>query len=223
MTTTEKLELIQQRTKMADQAKILRELRAANRWVMRRVYNSAGGADLVSTVGEELTALVTTTRDYDLGAAVAGRFLGIRELWVKLPTETRFTRMYENENLAADNATVADPDIAYGHPITFAVLNFQKLRFVPALPTGAIIRVDYAKITVPPDPSTNPTADAGTDITELFDDAEVSKACAQLFTTLDDDRVGTYETRARDELNDALLVALKRTKKLTRTRPFRGR
>lgn len=227
MTSTEMLAFITQRTRQTDVVKILRELRSAHTWVALNLFN-AGGGDLCVTIGEELPALVAVTRDFDLGAVTSGTFLSIKTLWLKFPSDSRFVPMIENDSTdpefeVTDSATVADPDIAYGHPVRYDVLNFQKVRFARALPVGAIIRADYSKIALPPDPATNDTATSGTDLSELFHEAEVNKTCAQIFTSQEDDRVAQYEVRAREMLNAAIYAALKRKRGPTRTKPFRGR
>ncbi len=222
------LDLMKQRTKVQDSAKLLRELRSAYRWAVRRVYNAAGGPDLLTTIGEELPVLAAVTRDYDLGAAVTGgEFLGVKMLSLKLPIDSFFTEMQPSDANAtkfasADSAPVSNPNIAQGHPVMYTAINFSKVRFAPALPIGAIIRADYFRIGPVPDPTTNPTQEDGVDFPAIFHDAVVSKAVAQIFTTLDDTREGTSETRARDELNDAIYLATSRTKGPVQTRPVRS-
>lgn len=229
MTTQEMFDALKSRTKISDASKLGTELRSAYRWVVRRVYNAAGGPDLLMTIGEELPALVAVTRDYDLGANVtAGELLGIKKLWLKLPQDTRFTGMDPSDAddpgfANMDSGTNATPDVAGGHPVLYTVINFDKLRFAPALPTTSVLRADYFRIGPVPDPTTNDIQQNSLDLPAAFHDAMVSKATAQLFTMLDDTREGTWETRARDELNDAIFTATNRTQYPTTTQPYKAR
>lgn len=216
MTSQEMVDLVKDRSKQPDAAKILRELRSAFRWATNRVYLTEGGPDLLSTIGSELT-ISGTTRTYDIAAFVSGNLLGLKELWLKLPTGDQvFTPMVECDAThpafqANDEQVAADPLIASGHPVLYHIQNFSQVRFAPALPDGSILRVDYYKFGAPPDPTSNPTPSVvGTDLNALFHDAIVNKATAHCLENLDDDRTGAWETRARDVLNDALYAAQKR-------------
>lgn len=223
------LALLSQRTKIKNDPKVLNELRVAYRWAVNRIFKSADGPQLLVTVGEELPALLATTRDYDLESnLVGGTLLGLQTLWAMLPTEILFTRLIPREIsqqdfIAMDSSTAADPKIATGYPVFYAVTNYGQVRFAPSLPTGTVLRADYARIGPAPDPTTNPTQQDGTDLPSLFHDAIVNKATAHLFDTLDDDRAGGWETRAIDVLNDAIYAAGKatRTARPVETRPFR--
>jgi hypothetical protein len=229
MTTAEMFDLIQQRTKVSDKTKILRELTAAYRWVARRVFMSSSGPDLLATYGEELTALADTTREYDLGGNVAGgEFLGLKTLWLRLPSDASFTPMIPSDASEpcfrnADGAPSASPELAIGHPCYYAIVNFSMLRFAPALPAGSILRADYFRLGPAPDLAANPTPRNSYDLPGIFHDAMVTKACALLFHGLDDERENTEETRARDELTDALVVKDKRVQAPVTTAPFRSR
>jgi hypothetical protein len=214
MTTQEMVDLVRDRSKQPDTAKILRELRAAFRWAVARIYTTEGGPDLLSTIGTELT-ITGTTRDYNLAANVQGTFLGLKQLWLKLPGDTNFTPLNEADLTAPsfqdrDSKPTADPDIAFGHPVLYQVYNFGMLRFGPALPDTSVLRADFFKFGPAPDPTTNNSPTSGTDLTDLFHDGIVCKASAHCLENLDDDRVGGWETRARDYLNDALFAAQKR-------------
>jgi hypothetical protein len=229
MTTSEMIALLKQRTKIGDASKVLRELQEAYKWAVNRIFKSADGPQLLVTVGEELPALVATTRDYDLESnLVGGSLLGIQTLWAKLPSEVLFTRMIprdisQQDFIAMDSSTAADPKIATGYPVFYAVTNFGQVRFAPALPSGTVLRADYSRIGPAPDPTTNPTQEDGTDLPGLFHSGICNKATAHLFDTLDDDRAGGWETRAIDVLNDAIFAAGKgtRTARPVETRPFR--
>ncbi len=221
--------LLKQRTKINDATKILNELRVAYRWAVNRVFKSADGPQLLMTVGEELPALVATTRDYDLESnLVGGSLLGLQQLWAKLSTDTNFTRMIprdvaSQDFIAMDASPAATPQVATGYPIFYAVTNFGQVRFAPSLPAATVLRADYARLGPAPDPTTNPTQQDGTDLPSMFHDAICAKTTAHLFNTLDDSREGGWETRALDMINDAIFAAGKgtRTQRPVETRPFR--
>ncbi len=232
------LDLLFQRTKVADRNKQLRELRSAYRWVVRRVYNTSDGPDLLATIGEELPPLAQITRTFDLGAAVrSGEMIGIKKLWLKLPSDTSFVGMDPADSndpyfVDADAAPDANPQVAGGHPVLYMVLNFTQARFAPALPIGAIIRVDYFRIGpapgVPDESSESSSAelleDAVTaqDLPAIFHDAMVCKATEFLFSMLSDDREDNWKLKADDALNDAVYMG-HRVQAPTQTQPFRAR
>jgi hypothetical protein len=229
MTTVEMVTFVKAWTKHPDDTKILIALRSGYRWTVKRVYNSEGGPNLLSTIGREL-AIASTTRDYDLSAAIVtaggGELLGIKKLWLKLPSDQNFTPMNETDAetpvfQSYDAELAASPTIASGHPVMYQVVNYDKVRFAPALPAGSTLRVDYFRVAPPPDPTTNNTAETALDLPAIFHDAMVSKAIAHMFNMLDDTREGTWETRARDEVNDAIFTAGKRVQQPTRTTPWR--
>lgn len=236
MTPNQMVALITQRTKIASRTKIFAELDSAFRWVVRRVYNSADGPDLLTTVGDELPALVAVTKTLDIAAQVTGVLIGIKKLWVKLPADTVFVSMVpadinEPEYIEADAFTAENPEIAAGHPVLYDILNFSIARFAPSLPIGAVIRVDYFRMGpapgVPESGETSASEDnedweAGKDLPSIFHDAIVSKATAQLFSMLDDARETTWELRAKDELNDAIYMG-RRVQFPVSTQPFRAR
>jgi len=226
MTATEMVELVKDRSRQSDSAKVLRELRAAFRWALNRIYMTEGGPDLISTIGQELT-MSADTRDYNLAANVTN-FLGLKGLWLKLSSDSVFTPMVPGDLEAEpfqdrDAQPSDDPDIAFGHPVLYHIYNFGSVRFAPALPSGAVIRADFFKFGVPPDPSTNNTVTAGEDPNEIFHDAIVCKAAAHCLENLDDDRTGAWETRAMVYLNDALRAAQKRVQGPVAHRGWRRR
>lgn len=227
MTAQEMVKLVQDRSRQRDQAKILRELRAAYRWAANRVYLSEGGPDLLSTIGQELT-LAADTRDYNLAANITGNFLGLKQLWSKLPSDVSFTPMdtadLETPNFQnRDNQPAATPEVALNHPVLYHVYNFGMVRFSPTLPSGTILRADFFRFGAPPDPTTNNTTESGSDLDSVFHDAIVCKAAAHCLENIDDDRVGSWETRAMVYLNDALLVAQKRVQGPIPHKGWRGR
>ncbi len=238
MTTQEMLDLLQSRTRVTNRAKKLGELRSAYRWVVRRVFNSADGPDLLATIGEELPPLAAVTRTLDIGAAVTqGALIGIKKLWLKLPSDTSFVGMDPMDSndpyfIDSDAATAADPRVAAGHPVLYMVINFSQARFAPALPVGAIIRVDYFRegpAPGVPDTSSETSSSelledavTGQDLPAIFHDAMVNKATAQLFNMLSDEREASWERNASDSLNDAIYMG-HRVQAPTVTQPFRAR
>src|SRR5439155_2268772 len=92
MTVSSMVALVKQRTHVNDDTKVISEVQNAYRWVQRRVFNSQDGGDLLSTMDTEKTLSAVTTT-YDIGANVTGEFLGLKQLWLKLPSDTVFTPM----------------------------------------------------------------------------------------------------------------------------------
>lgn len=228
MTTAEMVTKVKTRTKQADDTKVITELQSAYDWARNRVFNTENGPDILSTFDEELT-LAARTRNYNLAANLANSILGIKQLWLKLTTDTVFTPMIpadtnRTEYVRNDSETAADTTvIATGHPVYYDVINYNQVRFAPALPSGAVIRVDYYRIAPLPDPTANPTLDAGNDLPEVFHEAIVNKATAQVFENLDDSRAGTWELRAESTLRDAMYVTQRRVQGPILTTPFRAR
>jgi len=241
MTTHEMLALLKQRTKVADETKRLNELWSAYRWAVKRIYNSSDGPKLLSTVGLELAALTGTTKTYDLAAAVkaanGGDFLGVKKLWVKLPSDTRFVPMEpadsnEPDFVNADSDPAANLTVAQGHPVQYDVINFAQARFAPALPATAVVRIDVFRIAPPPGLDESSDLESSSDLDKepvvgqelpaIFHEAMVWKATAQLFHGLDDVREAIDERRATGELDEAIYMA-KRNQSPTVTQPFRPR
>jgi hypothetical protein len=229
MTTVEMMDLLTQRTKITDQAKLLRELRDAYDWAVNEIFISADGPQLLMTVGEELPVLAATTRDYDLETnLVGGSILGLQTLWAKFPTGLNFTPLIpravaSQDFIAMDSSAIATPLIATNFPVFYSIVNDGKVRFAPALPAGTFLRADYARVGPAPDPTNNPTQQDGTDMPSIFHRAILAKATAHLFNTLDDSREGGWETRAIQFKNSAIYAAGKgtRSQRPVETRPFR--
>jgi hypothetical protein len=234
MTTREMLNSVKQWTKISTEDTGLRALRKAYNWAVRRVYNSENGPNLVSTIGEELPALLATTKTYDFGANLAHPILGFKQLWVKLPADVKFTPMQSARTtdqgfVDSDSDPAASLQVAQGHPVLYDIINFDQARFAPALPTGAVLRVDYYRLAREVGETDSGKSDdssdmndepvAGEDLPKMFDDCIVSKAIALLFNQLDDDREMTWQTTALSELNDALYIP--KNPGPTRTTPYR--
>ncbi len=236
MTPNEMLDSCFQWTKVSSQAKRLVALKKAYRWAVKRVFNSEDGPNLLATIGEELSALGATTKTLDIESLLAHELLGFKKLWVKLPSDVQFVGMEKTDT--ADQAFVDnDADLAaniktaQGHPVYYDIINFGEARFSPALPAGAIIRVDYFRLAALPGvPGGSETESSeldedptvGEDLPAMFDDAVTSEAISMLFGMQDDDREGTWHSRAEGELTDALYIG-KRVQGPTKTKPFRPR
>ena len=214
---------VKQRTRMQDEYRILTELQHAYGWVLRRVYNTEKGPNLLITIDEELS-INATTRDYDLASNLAHALLGVKQLWLKLPSDTTFTPMVTADTnssvfVVTDSASIT----ATGHPVFYDVVNFDKVRFAPALPSGSTIRVDYYRLAPDLDPTTDNSPTSSHDLPEIFHDAVVSKTTAQVYGLLDDTREITWEQRAVADLQEAVYVANRRVQAPTQTEPFRSR
>lgn len=181
---------------------------------MNRVYLTEDGPDLLSTLAQEIT-LSADTKTYDLAANITGNFLGIKALFCKFPSDTVFTLM---ENVDVEQPVFQDIDsqpaaiepVQINHPVLYHVYNFGTVRFDQKLPASTVLRVDFYRFGAPPDPTTNNTVENGEDLTEFLHDAIVCKATAHCLENLDDERTGSWETRAMIYLNDALRLVQKR-------------
>jgi hypothetical protein len=236
MTPNEMLASCLQWTKVSDKAKRLVALKKAYRWAVRRVFNSEDGPDLLSTIGEELSTLLVTTKTLDIKALLAHDLLGFKKLWLKLPADVQFVGMEPSDTtdqafIDTDSDLAANVKTAQGHPVYYDIINFGQARFSPALPAGAIIRVDYyrlaADIGVGDGTETDSselaeTPTIGEDLPAVFDDAVTSEAISLLFNGIDDDREASWHNRALAELTDALYIG-KRVQGPTRTKGWRPR
>lgn len=234
MTPNDMLSFCGKWTGVTDQTKQLLALQKAYRWVVRRVFNSQDGPALLASVDEELPALLVVTKQVDLAPSLAHPLLAFKKLWVKLPADTKFVGMEPDDtNDPSFSDLDGDPasniqEIAQGHPVLYDIFNFSQARFAPALPIGAVIRVDYYRLGTDigaPDGDTqshelNEQPVVGEDLPGVFDDAVTSKAVSLLFNKIDDDREASWEARALDEITDALYTC-KRTQSPTQTQPFR--
>lgn len=231
MTSEEMLTLLQERTKVSTRSRLLNELRAAFRWVGRRVYNSANGPDLCMVPDEEVDPLTEVTRTLDLGILLqGGTIFGIKQLWVKLPGDVRFEPMVERDLndplfIANDSEAATDTTAAKMHPVYYYVYNFSSVRFSPALPIDAVIRADYFCFPIPPDPDDS-DSDSVTEEEasfEIFQDAILHKAGELLFSGIDDARELLEKNRAQTSLDEAIYNAERRAQGPTRIQPYRRR
>lgn len=200
---------IQDRTKHPSTTKIGNELKAAYRWAMRKIYNSENGPDTLVTIGEEKT-LVARTRTYDVSAAVTNSFLGIKQLWVKLSTDSVFSPMVPTDTnsmdfMIRDSEINSDTSVvAVGHPVFYDSINFGQVRFAPALPSGAVVRIDYYQFAIALDVAAVTTLTEGQKVFDAITDAIMDKATAQVFNLLSDDRELKWELSAKENLVDAI-------------------
>ncbi len=102
----------------------------------------------------------------------------------------------------------------------YDVVNFNKVRFSPPLPSGAIIRVDYFRRPPDLDATTNDALAFGDDIPLPVHDAIADKATAQVFHLHDDDRWQEWESKAEQRLTAALYNIQRRAQGPTMTRPY---
>jgi hypothetical protein len=227
MTTQALVALIKRRSHHSDDVLVQNELNSAKDWAYERLYNSEVGPDLLITYGTEIT-LAARTRDYNLGAdaAISGTLYGIKQLWLKFSTDVAFTPMraadstdlryiFNDQWASTDTTTVAT-----GHPVLYDVVNFNKVRFSPPLPAGALVRVDYFRRPPDLDATTNDALAFGDDIPLPVHDAIADKATAQVFHLMDDSRWSEWEAKAEARLNSAMYNVQRRTQSPTETRPY---
>lgn len=220
MTPDQQLDFCLKWTDVTDHQKRLAALQKAYRWAVRRVFNSESGPNLLASIGEELTALASVTKTLDIESLLSHELLGFKKLWLKLPSDIKFVGMEKRDtNDEAFEDGDADPaaslTVAMGHPVVYDIINFGQARFAPALPIGAVIRVDYYRLARVPgqddsgDVDSSEEADVpvvGEDLPAIFDDAITSEACSILWSKLDDDREMEWHQRALSELNDSLFI-----------------
>ena len=229
LTATQVRDRVKNRTGHTDNAIVMDEVNSAKDWVFNRIFNSENGPDLLGTWATEIT-LASRTRDYDLGAGLSNvAIYGIKQLWVKLPTDSRFTPMVpadanarafvENDSYPASDTTT----VATSHPVYYETRNFDMVRFAPPLPVNAVLRVDYWRKAPDLDTSTNNTLDAGDDIPEPALEALVDKATAQVFILLDDSRWTEFNRLAEQRMHEAGFVLHKRAQGPARVTPYQYR
>jgi hypothetical protein len=229
VTVQDMINRVKTRTFQKDENKILGELQAAVDWAFNRIYNTENGADLLVVYAEEET-LASRTREYDLAANLAQTVVGIKQLWLKFPTEVSFTPMQSadstklpfifNDQWASSDTTT----VAQGHPVLYDVINFGKVRFSPPLPADSVIRVDYWRKPTLADPTTNNSQeDLGSDLPFPVHEAVIDKATAAIFDLMDDTRAATWERNAQSRLQDALYLIQRRTSTPPEIKPFRTR
>ena len=226
LTVTQMVDRIKGRTFQKDSTKIIGELASAVDWAFNRIFDTQNGADLLSVFDSEKT-LATYTREYDLSANVSTSLVGIKQLWIKFPTETTFTpartvdttdlEFIFNDQWASSDVTT----VAKGHPVLFDVINFAKLRFAPPLAAGTVLRIDYWKKPNVLDPTTNNNPNIGTDLPFVVEESVIDKATAQIFDLMDDSRADRWDRKAEARLTDALYVIARRTAAPPTIKPFR--
>ncbi len=229
MTTQQLVDSVKARTRHVDDTRVVRELNSALAWAYGRVFNSTGGPDLLMTFDTEL-AIAAVTRDYDLGANITGTLYSLKQLWLKLPSDTNFTPMFQRDAMSDPQYVWNDQypssdttSIAIGHPVRYEVMNFAEVRFSPMLPSGSRLRVDACIKPPDIDPTTNPTLTYGLDIPEPTHEAIADKATSQIFSLLDDSRWAEWDRKAETKLHDALYLMTRRAQGPTITSPYRRR
>ena len=226
LTTALMIQRVKDRTHSRDDLKIIGELNSAKDWAGNKLFNAQGGPDSLSTHATQLT-ISSRTREYDLGANVTGTIYGIKQMWLKLSTDTDFVLMVKldsSDPLFTANDPYPSSDtttVAEGHPVYYDVINFSQLRFAPPLPADCTLRADFYRKPPTLDPVTNNALAYGDDIVEPLHEAIVDKATGQMFVNQDDDRVIYWERQAKERLNDALFLIRARTSGPIRIQPFR--
>jgi hypothetical protein len=228
MLLQEMLDTVKVRTHISDDTKVVRELNSAKDWVYNRVFISENGPDAIMKTGLTVPIL-TNTRELDIAAAMRtyelplpGELYGVKQLWLKLPTEIKYTPM--------DTKDTGDPafqmtdtgddanEVATGHPVYYDMVNFSVARFSWIIPAGSSIRADLWEVPPAFDLATNTT----TAIPTCLHQSICDKATAQCFVNLDDDREPMWERNAERKIREALFALNKRTEPI-KTQPFRRR
>lgn len=227
MTSADMITRLKNRTFNTNDLKLIGELNSARNWAWMRVYNSENGPDLLLSIDNEKT-MASRTRDYDLGANITGTLYGIKQLWLRFPSDMNFTPMVARDMASSgfranDQYPSSDTTtVATGHPVQYEVVNFAKLRFAPPLPINAVIRVD-AWIRPPDiDPVANPSLSYGNDIPEPLHESICDKATAQVFSLMDDTRAAEWEVRAETQFRNAMYMLTKRNQGPVATTPYRA-
>ena len=228
LTTAGMIQRVKDRTHSRDDLKIIGEINSAKDWASNKLFNSEGGPDSLSTHATQLT-ISSRTREYDLGANVTGTIYGVKQMWLKLSTDTDFVLMVPLDSsdprfVANDPYPSSDTTtVAEGHPVYYDVINFSQLRFAPPLPADCTLRADFFRKPPTLDPVTNNALAYGDDIVEPLHEAIVDKATAQMFVNQNDDNVFYWEGQAKEKARDAFYLIRSRTPGPVRTQPFRRR
>jgi hypothetical protein len=189
---------------------LLDELNTAGDWVFNQIM--VMDEDIMKAENEQFT-IAAQTSSYDLGANVAkANMYAIKWLGVKLAGDTKFNPVQWMDS-AKDLFMSADQDQpATAHPIYCDTKNFSQVRFAPALPAGAVIRVDYIYCMQLMDLDTNAalSSSAYTGIPNPFNQAIVHYATGLVMTGIDDLRDMIWERRAKEAVRVALNVLDKR-------------
>lgn len=222
MTSTEIRDLVKSRTHHTDNTKVMLEVVSAANWAFQRVFKTAKGPKLISIYRGEIT-LGSDARQVDL--STISNIYAVEKLWVKLPSDATYILAHPASTtdpaFEVNDNTLAATITPGSHPFLYEIINVTTARFSPALPSGTVIGVDYYKRAGDPDTSLNNALDAGSDVPEATHQAIVDKATAQIFSLLDDDRVGYWEREAERKIREAIHALERRVNAPVRTKPFR--
>jgi hypothetical protein len=206
-------------TKHPTSAVIVDMLNAAQDYVYNRLRNTGVG-DVFTVIDTEYT-LLAAARLFDVPTTLlagATNFVAIKQLWVKLPNETSFTRavpMDLNDPIFGIQDNLDTANSAPQHPIKYHPYNYSFIRLNCLLPVGAVVRVDYFK-------RPQALAAAGNcDLPVSVHNVICDNATARLWQLMDDDRAAEWFQLSQKELSDAIYEMERRSQFPTRTLPYR--
>lgn len=179
-------------TKVFDAPTLIDKLNDGLDWAWNRIY---AVHPKVRIIFETTGTFGSSTHTFDLATALLPNELwAIETFWLKASGQTqytpvRFVDVTDPRFLALDQETaqVIAPHLA-------CVVNFNQIRFAPALPSGVMWRADYVGKPGPLALSTN----CITSIPSPLQPAMMKYAEAELWLMTDDDREGSARTAALD-------------------------
>lgn len=169
-------------TKYPDDAVIIRKLNSGMDWAWNRIY---AVYPKVRIIFETTGTLATETQLFDLATALLPNELwAISNFWIKTSSESKYTPVHFVD--VSDPLFIAmDQETARVlHPVTAAIVNFNQIRFAPALPSGVMWRADYVGKPGPLALSTN----CVTSVPSPLHGAMVAYAVHEIWHMTDDDR-----------------------------------
>lgn len=194
---------------------IIDELNASADEFWKRLY--AVCPDVQLTFDTEGT-FAADTQQFDLGAAitaVGGTFYGSKTFYIKGASDNRFIPVEFMDTNDPRFQGQFQEQAQVIQPVYASVVNFSKIEFAPAMPSGTMWRADW--IGKPPNLSL--ATNTQTSIPDPADQAIVDDACASLFETLDDDRAMSFRVRSDYKRTSAINVIKSRQAQT----PFRTR
>lgn len=200
------IEMVGDRTKSTKTNMIVNELNAACDEMWKRLY--VVYPDCQITFDSEGTFSVDT-QEFDLGAEIVslgGVFYGSKTFYIKASGEDRFIPVQFMDTNDPRFQSQEQEQAQVMQPVFASLINFDKIRFAPAMPAGTLWRSDW--IGKPPNLSL--ATNTQTSIPEPFHQAIVDYATATVFDTLDDDREMTNQRKASWKITSAINVAKRR-------------
>lgn len=180
------LSMVKDRTGMRGRdPRIVNELDNALTWLWERLYVVNPNLELTF---ETTGSFSSDTQTFDLGAAIlsatGGEFYGLKTFWVKrsgdaeyIPVDWMDTNRPAFIDRDQDSAQVRSPVLAQ-------MVNFDQIRFSPALPSGAEWRADWIGKPASLSLSTN----AKTTVPDTFGQALMARATAVILDGMDEER-----------------------------------